>query len=295
MAKGQYPAFLFYPDAWLSSGSIMLMSPAEEGAYIRLLALAWMTEDASLPDDDEQLAILSRLGSQWKKSSRRIRKNFTSNGEGRLFNERLLEERQRLEQHRRASAEGGRKSAEHRKGNQNSRGVEVDLKGTSIPVPRNEQPEVKLPITITSSITREEIKTSPQQAAGGAGSSPKTLRAKPSEKQRTPEIQTWFEDEYWPIWPRKIAKEEARAAAEHVATTPELRAAIIRSVQHHMPELLRREESRRPYPATFLNSEGFDDFLTPAQADMFTTKPLTNGTHSGIPIWKRPEDANNEK
>jgi hypothetical protein len=31
------PAFQFYPSDWLASMAIMLMTPAEEGAYVRLL------------------------------------------------------------------------------------------------------------------------------------------------------------------------------------------------------------------------------------------------------------------
>ena len=38
---GKSPAFQFYPNDWLSSPRITMMSPAEEGAYIRLLCYDW--------------------------------------------------------------------------------------------------------------------------------------------------------------------------------------------------------------------------------------------------------------
>jgi hypothetical protein len=56
------PAFQFYPDDWLSSPKISTMTPAEEGAYIRLLAYTWNDPDCTIPNDDASLAILSRLG-----------------------------------------------------------------------------------------------------------------------------------------------------------------------------------------------------------------------------------------
>ncbi len=67
----------FLTDDWLLSPSIAAMTPAEEGGYIRLLCYAWRDPDCCLPDDDETLAGMSRLGPAWADGSRaRIRKNF---------------------------------------------------------------------------------------------------------------------------------------------------------------------------------------------------------------------------
>lgn len=89
MAK-PLPWFPFYPEKWLSSDDVALMSIAEEGAYHRLLCIAWMQLDCGLPDNDEALATLSRLGKAWPKSAQKIRSKFTTS-EGRLFNKVLLE------------------------------------------------------------------------------------------------------------------------------------------------------------------------------------------------------------
>jgi uncharacterized protein YdaU (DUF1376 family) len=88
------PAFQFYPNNWLSSPSVMLMSPSEEGAYIRLLAYSW---ESGLPDDDNQLAILSRLGNAWHEGSGEILRKCFIKVEGRLWNERLLLEKRKQE------------------------------------------------------------------------------------------------------------------------------------------------------------------------------------------------------
>src|SRR5688572_2840993 len=53
------PAFQLYVQDWLSSPTITLMSPAQEGAYLRLLLIQWNSTDFALPNDDVKLASLS--------------------------------------------------------------------------------------------------------------------------------------------------------------------------------------------------------------------------------------------
>lgn len=50
---------------WLGSKSVAAMTPAEEGGYFRLCLMAADSEDGTLPDDDYELARLSRLGEAW--------------------------------------------------------------------------------------------------------------------------------------------------------------------------------------------------------------------------------------
>lgn|SRR5262245_10154794 len=112
------PAFQFYANDWLSSPRIMLMSPAQEGAYIRLLCIAWNDPDCSIPDDDAQLAILSRLGEGWLKGgSTLVRECFNQHPEkpGRLVNLRLLEERAKQQNWREKSRQGGIESGKIRR------------------------------------------------------------------------------------------------------------------------------------------------------------------------------------
>ncbi len=113
-AKKKGPSFQFYPDAWLSSADITMMTPAEEGAYIRLLCYAWLSDDCSIPAEDKHLARLSRLNENWQESSEIIRKKFEK-FEGRLFNIKLLEARKSYDDWLKKSKKGGEKSAEVRK------------------------------------------------------------------------------------------------------------------------------------------------------------------------------------
>ena len=111
------PAFQFYPKDWLSSLNVLMMTPAEEGAYIRLLCYCWDSGDCSIPDDDAALAVMSRLGEGWfKGGSTAVRKCFVPHphNPGFLTNERMLSERQNQAEWSKKSSAGGKKSAAQR-------------------------------------------------------------------------------------------------------------------------------------------------------------------------------------
>ena len=132
---GKSPAFQFYPGDWLSSPNVAMMTPEQEGAYIRLLCYAWADPDCSLPDDDEVLAKLSRLGEGWfNGGSTVVRKCFNQHPTKpeRLFNQRLMKEREKQEEWRKKSIEGGIKSGKSRR-LQNAKGgsTVVEPKGNS--------------------------------------------------------------------------------------------------------------------------------------------------------------------
>lgn len=136
MSKEKAPAFQFYPGDWLSSTKITLMTPAEEGAYIRLLCHAWQDPKCSLPDDDELLAFLSRLGPEWYNGAgERVKKCFKRTKGKRLYNERLKKEREKQNAWREKSKLGGMKSGELR------RNKDLEPKGGSQMVQTNEEPK----------------------------------------------------------------------------------------------------------------------------------------------------------
>jgi len=109
------PAFQFYPGDWLASTKISLMTPAEEGAFIRLLCHAWSDPQCSLVDDDDVLTSLSRLGPEWfNGASTKIRACFKKKG-NRLYSVRLKIEREKQKEWRKKSQLGGLNSGKSRK------------------------------------------------------------------------------------------------------------------------------------------------------------------------------------
>jgi uncharacterized protein YdaU (DUF1376 family) len=154
MAKGKSPSFQFYPDAWLSSTDVQLMSPAEEGAYFRLLCHAWMSEDCGLPVDDEALSVLSRLGAKWAKSGPRILKKFDRIGD-RLFNPRLVEERQKQIEWRGKSSDGGKKSAASRENAKKERENLKEFPKKETPPPDSETGD-KTPTEVSNVLSNQQ-------------------------------------------------------------------------------------------------------------------------------------------
>lgn len=154
--KGKPPSFPFYVKDWLSSPKINLMTPAQEGAYIRLLCYAWEDQDCSLPDDDTALAQLSRLGEGWLKGSANpLRQCFTVHPQlpGRLVNLRLLSARKEDEEWRAKCSLGGQKSAMARANNKGTSSLvegALELNGNSSSSPPS-----------SSAIKKEEEGASP--------------------------------------------------------------------------------------------------------------------------------------
>jgi uncharacterized protein YdaU (DUF1376 family) len=112
------PAFQFYAKDWLSSKKIVTMTLEEEGAYIHLLAHCWDSPDCTLPNDDSELAQLSRMGERWLNGgSTTLRKCFIPHPRksGRLTNLRLLEEFRKYTRWIQKSREGGIRSGEIRR------------------------------------------------------------------------------------------------------------------------------------------------------------------------------------
>lgn len=108
------PYFPLYANDWLSSPAIALMTPEQEGAYVRLLCYAWADSGCSIPDDFEALKSLSRLFKDSLKIV--IQKCFISHPTipGRLTNERLFAERMKYDAITERKSDGGKKSVKSR-------------------------------------------------------------------------------------------------------------------------------------------------------------------------------------
>lgn len=86
--------FRFDSVGWLTSPDVTRMTAAQEGAFIRLLALASRDKQCSLADDDGALATLSKLGPEWATAGALVREQFEPHPTlgGRLINRKLFSE-----------------------------------------------------------------------------------------------------------------------------------------------------------------------------------------------------------
>lgn len=164
VAKGKSPAFSFYANDWLGSLNVAMMTPEEEGAYIRLLCYAWGDPDCSLPDDDNALASLSRLGERWFNGrSTNVRKCFEPHPEkpGRIYNKRLSIEREKQVERSVKNSEAGVKSGQSRRCGTNKRSAVVQPKTNE----RSTNVEQTLNLPSSSSSSSSSLVLAPLSAA----------------------------------------------------------------------------------------------------------------------------------
>lgn len=238
------PAFQFYPGDWLSSTKIALMTPAQEGAYLRLLCHAWNDPDCSIPDDDNQLAILSRLGEDWfKGGSQMVKVCFepSPHQNGRLVNLRLLKEKQKQELWKEKSSIGGRKSVEIRRLNK--------LKGGSQMVQTPLEPK---PNHFASSVPpSEEDPPTPQ----------KKRRTKIGTEVQLSDIQQRQFDIFWKAYPKKDKKFEAMVCWSNLLPNEDLFKQIVTKLEEFKKTYDWQKDFGRwiPMAATWLNNRRWLD------------------------------------
>jgi uncharacterized protein YdaU (DUF1376 family) len=154
--KVRDPAMPVYVADWFASESIILMTLEQEAGYMRLLMHSWASGDCTIPDDDEKLAALSRLGPKWLEGSgaviRRCFRRKRARGERRLWNEKLSElwkeRREYVEQCRQA----GLKSAK-------ARGYAGNVRSTDVATERQQNPQRKGNSSSSSSLSSSSSKS----------------------------------------------------------------------------------------------------------------------------------------
>lgn len=139
------PAFQFYPNDWLGSQRVQMLTLEEEGAYMRLLCFCW--QHGSIPADAAQAARLIGKGGSTTLATVVLAMFQPSPDPTRLIHDRLEAERAKQSVWREKSAAGGRKSAEIRKGGSTT--LQPPLVG-SLPNGTNQTPTLRLQSTSTS-------------------------------------------------------------------------------------------------------------------------------------------------
>jgi uncharacterized protein YdaU (DUF1376 family) len=149
------PAFQFYPSDYLSSQRVQMLTLEEEGAYIRLLCYCW--QHGSIPADPEQIARLVGKGASTTLATTVQAMFKQSKTEERLVHDRLEREKCKQAVWREKSAEGGRKSAEKRKGGSTT--LQPPLEGC-LPNATNQKATLLSSSSSSSSNDEEDAKAS---------------------------------------------------------------------------------------------------------------------------------------
>lgn len=111
MAK--FPALPLWTDALI--GDTFHLTPAQFGAYLRLLIVEWRTPDCSLPNDDIFLGRSVGDPKNWHRLKPIVMPYFTLGEDGRYRQKRLLDERDSCSRYAERSASGHAAKALKRK------------------------------------------------------------------------------------------------------------------------------------------------------------------------------------
>ena len=86
----------------------------------------------------------------------------------------------------------------------------------------------------------------------------------------------WFDEFYAAYWLKK-GKDDARRAYLKAVRSADLHQQIMRAVSEQTSEMLTREPSKRPYPATWLNGKRWEDEIrsAPAESEFYDGYEIT--------------------
>ena len=122
------PAFQFYASDFLSDLNVQMMTMAQRGIYITLLAMEWI--EGSLPSNIQSLQILCRQHTNFEEDWDAIKHCFYEDN-GRIYNRRLESERNNMISYRERMSNNGKKGAKAR------------WNGKAIAEPSNKEVEVR--------------------------------------------------------------------------------------------------------------------------------------------------------
>lgn len=111
MPKHKLYQFWFNAEDWRASTFIAESDLIVTGAYINLLAAAWMSDDCTLPDDVDKLCRLSlaqnssEFAQIWSKLSTKFRRK-----NGRIYNEKQMDQFKKAINKYKASVKNGKKN-----------------------------------------------------------------------------------------------------------------------------------------------------------------------------------------
>lgn len=226
--REQRPSFPFYPKDWLGSASVSAMPLAAQGLYMRLMAFAWLSD--GLPADDDALRRLAGVErGEWRKVWPLVEPLWEAR-EGRLYQRRLEEVRQRSADYAEAKREAGRK------GGRSSVEARREANGTAQPQSKaeaNGQAEPKPSVAVAVAVPK---------------SSP-SLRSEEDEARFA---------RFWAAYPNKEAKKVARQAWNKLRVDDALLAVMLAAIAWQ-GTTERWQRGIIPHPSTWLNQRRWED------------------------------------
>lgn len=169
------PAFQFYPKDWLSSKRVRMMSRADRGSFIDMLAYCWDSEDCALTIDE--LAFASGLGDHFVVEGGKLAEMFIPHPtiDGKFTNARLLAERKKQDDWKEKCSKGGKRAAKTRASKRRSGADKKATKGTSGLVDVYHEVKGNSSSSSSSSFSSASSSSSPSSTSSSGGRPPDPL------------------------------------------------------------------------------------------------------------------------
>jgi hypothetical protein len=244
-------------DRFMGSRYVQAMHPSAQMGYISLIAAQWQTDDCTLPNDEEELGILSGLSKWgiWQEHAKTILRHFSIMDEGRRRNSVCLElwlDAKRVFEARQSSAK-----------NTNRRQTDIENKKPA----RSPSGHRTAHPTVTE---RSPVRSADTQTITGTGTDTGTEEKQVSEAKASsprPVGDDKALEAIYRVYPRKVGKRVAMKAIARAVQHVKARGMPLRDAQvwlyHRVEEYARSPAGQHgeftPHPATWMNQGRYDD------------------------------------
>jgi uncharacterized protein YdaU (DUF1376 family) len=220
------PYFRMYPTDYEAKTAHLSM--IEDGAYSRLLRLCWSQPDCSLPDDDEWIMRRMRARTDEEREAvKTVLTEYFSREKQRVFNKRLSEEHAHANERHRTASENGKKGGR----------------------PANAMKEKE---------KDQSYGLAEEKRAGKL----KKANQNHNQNHNIPPLPPEGFDEFWSVYPRKVAKPAAvkayaKAVASHGVEV------VIEGAKRYAAAVMGKDAQYIAHAATWLGAERWADDLPP--------------------------------
>ena len=258
-----FPYFKWFPADAETDNFYASLSDEEVGVYHRLLNRSWIND--GIPADPETLrALVHRTPASFKKLWEKLSSRWIESprDKNRLVNPRQESEWQKAIEISENNKRPGNANASRTRTERDANGTRIKHEKT----PRASESDCVLTSSLSKKKEPEEKNSLFQEEEIAEAS-----EASPSDVRSALPSPDWF-SQWWKIyWPPKHARAAAESAFRKKVRTESRFQRVMAATREQSPEMLSREPSKRPYGATWLNGERWED--EPAAAPVNGTPP----------------------
>jgi len=238
----KFPYFRWFPSDAEGDNLYASLSFAEVGLFHKLLNKAW--PNGGIPADPQEIAkILGRDAAEVAELWPRVKRCFVQKRNKNLQMVNPRQERER--KHVMERSKQARTSALKRHSNNSN------LQANAVPTQE--------PCERTANALRTLCERTARASDSDSVSVSEVVVVEDSKKGKIQTLKR-FDEEFWPLYPRKVARKAAKLAFEKATRTSTCEE-ICAGLRAHLPDMAAKELRFVPHPATWLNQERWKDPL----------------------------------